>query len=320
MRRLRRFLLLAAALSLLAAVAVRSAVIVDEMEYVLVTEFGRPVGLYGDKSDEAGFHWKWPWQSSRSIDRRLRVFDPPPRELITGDKRNLEVASYVAWRVVDPETFLRSAGTLDAAEARLNERVSAALSHAFGSRDLATIASGDPKVWSLDRLTGELVQAVAPGAREELGVEVVDIRLRRFNHPLEVRPSVFDLIRSERRQVAASLRAEGEAQYQVLTSGADRERDAILSKADADAERIRGRAEAEAMRVLNEAHARDPKFYEFVRTLETYRSVLDDRATVILSSASPLLKLLTNGPADDLLRERPATPGEKVASPGGEKR
>jgi membrane protease subunit HflC len=210
--------------------------------------------------------------------------------------------------VVDPETFLRSAGTLDAAEARLNERVAAALSHAFGSRDLASLASVDPKVWSLDTLTGELVGAVAPGARQELGVEVVDIRLRRFNHPIEVRPSVFDLIRSERRQVAATLRAEGEAQYQVVTSGADRERDAILSKADADAERIKGQAEAEAMRILNEAHARDPKFYEFVRTLETYRSVLDDRATVILSSASPLLKLLTHGPDGDLMREPATTP------------
>ena len=145
MRRLRRFLFVALALGLLGVVALRSAVIVDETEYVLVTEFGRPVALYGDKSDEAGFHWKWPWQSSRSIDRRLRVFDPPPRELITGDKRNLEVASYVAWRVVEPETFLRSAGTLDVAEARLSERVAAALSHAFGSRDLATIASnGNP--------------------------------------------------------------------------------------------------------------------------------------------------------------------------------
>jgi membrane protease subunit HflC len=326
MRRARLSLMILAALGLLTVIALRSAVIVDETEYVLVTEFGRPVALYGDAADEAGFHWKWPWQSSRSIDRRLRVFDPPPRELITGDKRNLEVASYVAWRVVDPEKFLRSAGTLDAAEARLNERVSAALSHAFGSRELASIASNDPKVWSLDGLTDDLVKAVAPGAKEELGVEVVDIRLRRFSHPIEVRPSVFDLIRSERRQVAASLRAEGEAQYQVLTSQADRERDAILARADADAERIKGQAEAQAMRVLNEAHARDPKFYEFVRTLETYRSILDDRATVILSSASPLLRLLTQGPSDDLLRDTPpvlpapeGSPGEKVASPGERK-
>ncbi len=302
--------------------ALRSAVIVDETEFVLVTEFGRPVVIYGKDADETGLHLKWPWQSVRTIDRRLRVFDSPPRELMTGDKRNLELTSYVAWRVVDPDRFLRSAGMLDVAEARLNERVSAALSHAIGTRELASLASTDPKVWSLDTLTAGLVKTIAPQAREELGVEVVDIRLRRFNHPVEVRPAVFDLIRSERKQVAASLRAEGEARYQVLTSQADRERDAILAKADADAERIKGQGDAESMRVLNEAHARDPKFYEFVRTLETYRAILDDRATVVLSSSSPLLRLLTQGPSEDLLRDTPpvppapeATPSDKVASP-----
>ena len=311
----------------LVAIAMRSAVIVDETEFVLVTEFGRPVVVYGVRADETGFHFKWPWQSIRTIDRRLRVFDPPPREMITKDKRNLEVASYVAWRVVEPDRFLRSAGSLDVAESRLNERVSAALSHALGTRELTSLASTDPKVWALDAMTAELVAAVAPGAREDLGVEVVDVRLRRFNHPVEVRPAVFDLIRSERRQVAATLRAEGDAQYQVLTSQADRERDAILAKADADAERIKGQGDAESMRVLNEAHARDPKFYEFIRTLETYRSILDDRATVILSSSSPLLRLLTQGPGEDLMRDTPpvppapeVTPSDKVASPSEKKR
>ena len=140
---------------------------------------------------------------------------------------------------------------------------------------------------------------------------MLDVRLRRFNHPVEVRPAVFDLIRSERKQVAERLRAEGEAQYQILKSQADRERDAILAKAEAEAERIRGRGDAEATRILNEAHARDPKFYEFVRTLETYRAILDDRATLVLSSASPLLRLLTQGPSEDLLREEPAAPGRQ---------
>jgi modulator of FtsH protease HflC len=311
MRRLRRFLLVFMLVGLLVALIVRSAVIVDETEYVLVTEFGRPLAIYGD--GQAGLHLKLPWQSARSIDRRLRVFDPPPRTLITADKRNLEVASYVAWRVVDADRFVRSAGTHEAAEARLSERVSAALSHAFGTRELAAVASSNPNVWALDSLTEELRGTVAAPALEEMGVEVVDIRLRRFNHPVEVRPAVFDLIRSERRQVAASLRAEGEAQYQILTSQADRERDALLARAEADAERIKGKAEADAMRVLNEAHARDPKFYEFVRALETYRSLLDDKATVVLSTASPFLKLLTQGPPDDLLRD--ATPGERIASP-----
>jgi modulator of FtsH protease HflC len=295
----------------------RSFVVVDETEFVLVTEFGRTVDVLGDEPGEAGLHGKWPWRSTLAIDRRLRVFDPPAREMITGDKRNLEVASYVAWRVADPRRFVASSGTLDSAESRLNERISAALSDALGHRDLASLASTDPKVWRLDALTSEILAAVAPQAKAELGVEVLDVRLRRFNHPVEVRPAVFDLIRSERKQVADRLRAEGESQYQILKSQAERERDAILAKAEAKAERIRGKGDAEATRLLNEAHARDPKFYEFVKSLETYRAILDDKATLVLSSASPLLRLLTRGPSDDLLKEEAPPTAEKVASPVG---
>lgn len=306
MRILLRLLALAVLL-IVAAIAARSWVAVDETQYVLVTDFGRVVARYGP--GEAGFHAKWPWQSALPIDRRLRVFDPPAREAITGDKRNLEVTPYVVWRVAEPERFVRSAGNVASAEARLGERVSAALSNAIGSRTLAGLASIDPKTWALDGLTDEVRAEVAARAREELGVEVVDVRLRRFNPPVEVRPAVFDLIRSERKQVASTLRAEGEAQFKTLTSQADRERDAILAKADAEADRIRGKGEAEAARLLNEAHARDPKLAEFLRTLEAYRSILDEKATVVLSSSSPLLRLLTQGPPDE------APEGKSAASP-----
>jgi membrane protease subunit HflC len=305
-----RFIFGISVIALLLAIALRSWVIVDETQFVLVTEFGRLATVYGDEPDESGLHGKWPWQSAETIDRRLQVFDPAPREMISGDKKNLEVASYVVWRVADPGRFVRGSATLEIAEARLNERVSAAVSNAIGRRDLAALASTDKSVWQLDTLTDEVLTAVAPAARQELGAEVVDVRLRRYNHPIEVRPAVFELIRSERRQVAATLRAEGEARFQTLTSQADRRRDAILAEADAEAERIRGQGEAEATRLANKAHAQDPKFYEFVRTLETYRAVLDDKATVVLSSSSPLLKLLTQGPPDALMNEAP-----RVASP-----
>ena len=296
----------------LVGIVLASGVVVDETQYVLVTEFGRIVAVYGDQPAESGLHPKWPWRGRVTVDRRIQVFDPPPREVITGDKRNLEVASYVVWHVSDPARFLRSAETLAVAEARLDERVSAALSNAIGKRALESLASTDPKVWSLDALTGEVLAAVAPAARDELGVEVVDVRLRRFNHPIEVRPAVFELIRSERRQVAATLRAEGDAQYQTLTSQADRQRDALLSQADAEAERIRGQGDAEATRLYNDAHSRDPKFYEFVRTLDSYRAILDDKATVVLSSSSPLLRLLTQGPPDDLSNVKPATAASPI--------
>ena len=308
-----RWLIAAVVVLGLVVVALSSLVVVDETEFAVVTSFGQIAAVYGDEPSEAGLHVKAPWQLALKIDKRVKVFEPAPREVITGDKRNLEVASYVVWRVADPVLFLRASGSHELAEARLYERVSASMSDAIGRRDLSALASTDPKLWALDALTREVTTAVAPAAASELGVDVLDIRLRRFAHPVEVRPAVFDLIRSERRQVAAKTRAEGEAQYVTITSQADRARDTILAQAEAEAQRIRGSAEAEATRVLNLAHARDPKFFEFLRTLDSYRSILDGQTTVVLSSSSPLLKLLSQGPS----LERATEP--RVESPPIEK-
>ena len=292
------------------ALVVASTVIVDETQFVFITEFGRVVTVYGDEPGESGLHVKWPWRQAVSIDRRLHVFDPPTREMITGDKRNLEVASYVVWRVSNPVRYFQSATSTEAAEGRLNERIVAALSEAIGRSNLSALASVDPKIWRLDAITADVLEAVGPLAEEELGVEVVDVRLRRFNHPVEVRPAVFELIRSERMQVASALRARGEAAYQTITSQADRERDGILAQADAEAERLRGQADAEVARLTNEAHARDPKFAEFLRTLDAYKAILDDKSTVILSSSSPILKLLSQGPSEELMAEPATKPTE----------
>lgn len=288
---------------------------VDETEYGVVTSFGEVAAVHGLEPESAGLHFKWPWQGVLKVDRRLRSVDPAPREVITGDKRNLEVASYLVYRVADPVRFLRGAGSTDQAEARLAERVAAALSDAIGRRELAALATTDGAKWGLDAITAEALAAVAPAARTDLGIEVVDLGLRRFTHPLEVRPAVFELIRSERRQVAARLRAEGEAQYTTITSQADRQRDSILAKADAEAERIRGQAEADRTRILNEAHARDPKFYEFLRTLESYAAILDRKTTIVLSASSPLLRLLNRGPHDEPTRpEDSRTAGAAIPS------
>lgn len=272
---------------------------VDETEYGVITSFGDVAAVYGVEPGSAGLHFKRPWQSLLTVDRRLRAIDPAPREVITGDKKNLEIASYLIYRVADPVRFLRGAGSHEQAESRLSERVAAALSDVIGRRELSALASTEAARWKLEDITREAREAVAPPALADMGVDVLDVGLRRFNHPLEVRPAVFELIRSERRQVAAKLRAEGEAQYTAITSQADRQRDEILARAEAEAERIRGQAEAERTRILNEAHGRDPRFYEFLQTLESYGSLLDRKTTVVLSASSPLLKLLTRGPQDD---------------------
>lgn len=315
-RRAYRWLGGALALACAVALAWSSLVAVDETEYVVVTSFGRVVAVHGLDPGTSGLHLMAPWHAVTRVDRRIRAFDPPAREVITGDKKNLEAACYVVYRVADPVVFIRGSGSLDQAEARLNERVSAALSNAIGKRDLASLATTEAAKWKLGDLTREAVDAVAPSARGELGIEVLEIGLRRYNHPLEVRPAVFDLIRSERRQVAARLRAEGEAQFTAITSQADRTRDAILAQADAEAERIRGQAQAEATRILNDAHGRDPRFYELIRTLESYASILDAKTTIVLSASSPLLKLLARGPGprEEAVPE-PTGPTGETATP-----
>ena len=200
-----------------------------------------------------------------------------------------------------------------AAEARLAERISAALGESIARRPLDAFISVKEGESGLALLGAEVLSSVKDAAARELGIEVIAVEPTSFVPPLEVRPSVFDLIRSERKRVAATLKAEGDANYRGIVSKADRERAATLAAADADAERIRASGEADALLVLNEAHARDPRFFEFLRTLESYSALLDEQATLVLSSTSPLLRLLTQGPGADLLRED----NDSIAAPAG---
>jgi len=269
---------------------VRSAVIVDQTEAVFITSFGRPVRLI----DEPGLHWKLPYQSRRGFDRRLQLDVPPPREMLTRDKKNLEVAWSVSWRIADVDRFLRSVRTPADASARLEDMAASLLASELVRHDLPDlVAVGDRS--ALGAMTAEVTARMAEQAGREFGLNVVDVRLRRLNYPEEVRGSVFEQIRSERQRVAAATRAEGESQARTVRSAADLDRARTLAEAEADAARVVGEGEAEAARIANEAHAIDPDFYRFLKTLETYRAALDARTTLVLSAESAFLKLLTQG-------------------------
>jgi modulator of FtsH protease HflC len=305
-------------IGILAAIAlVRSLVIVDQTEAVYVTEFGRPVRLI----DTPGLHWKWPHQSRRGFDRRLQLDTPPPREMLTRDKKNLEVAWYVAWKLNDVDRFLRSVRTMPDASARLEDMAASVLAAEVAARDLSELVH----VGKGSALSGLLEQAgsrIGEQAGKEYGIEVVDVRLRRLNYPEEVRSAVFEQIRSDRRRVAAATRAEGESQARRIRSAADRERSHTIAEAEADAARLIGEGEAQATRIANEAHSADPSFYRFLKTLETYRAALDKKTMLVLSSDSEFLRLLTRG-----IPESPASPPsssvarrsekQKVGAPSG---
>ncbi len=317
----RRLLILVMAVGIVALVAlVRSVVIVDQAEVVYITEFGRPVRLI----EAPGLHWKWPHQSRRGFDRRLQLDAPPPREMLTRDKKNLEVAWYVAWKLDDVDRFLRSVRTIADASARLEDMAASVLAAELGGRDLGDLVRVD-KGTEIGAMLDRAAQRIGEQARREYGIEVVDVRLRRLNYPEEVRSAVFEQIRSERRRVAAATRAEGESQARRIRSAADRDRSRAIAEAEAEAARIVGEGEAEATRIANEAHAVDPAFYRFLKTIETYRTALDAKTMLVLSSESPFLKLLTRG-VPESPTSSPKSPavvrslektGSRPASPAG---
>lgn len=307
-RTIRCAILLLGAIALIALV--RSAVIVDQAELVYITEFGRPVRLIA----EPGLHWKWPHRSRRGFDRRLQLDAPPPREMLTKDKKNLEVAWFVAWKIADVDRFLRSVRTIPDASARLEDMSASVLAAELGGRDLTDLVSVGAGS-SLGKLLENAGSRIGDQAGQEYGIKIVDVRLRRLNYPEEVRPAVFEQIRSERRRVAAATRAEGESQARQVRSAADRERAHVIALAEADAARLIGEGEAEATRIANEAHAVDPAFYRFLKTLETYRAALDKKTMLVLSSESAFLHLLTKGVPESPTPSAIARQPEKAAAP-----
>jgi membrane protease subunit HflC len=288
----RQFSLLALALLALLAIA-RSLVIVDQTESVFVTEFGRPIRLI----EQPGLHFKWAHQSARAFDRRLQLDTPPAREMLTRDKKNLEIAWYVSWRIADVDRFLRTVRTVPDAQTRLEDMTASVLAAELGVHDLAGLVNvGDRSL--LDTMMSDLTARVGEQAAREYGLDVAAVRLRRLNYPEEVRSAVFEQIRSERQRVAAATRAEGESQARVIKSAADRERAGVIAAAESDAARTIGQGEAQAARIANEAHAADPAFYQFLKSLETYRAALDSKTTLVLSADSSFLRLLTQGVTD----------------------
>jgi membrane protease subunit HflC len=264
---------------------------VRETEFVLVTQFGRPVRTVTD----AGLHAKWPWQSARYFDRRLRVYNPRPSEFLTRDKKNLVIENYVCWQISDPEVFVKKVITESNAEARLHEIVWSGLSAALGNHDLESIVTPDPAKAAATALFDRLTDETNAAALRQYGIRVVDVRIKRLNLPQQNKESVFARMRAERERIAKQYRAEGEEQALRIRADADRQREEIVSAAYKQAEQIRGEGDAQSTRIYGQAYSRDPQFYKLVRTLEAYKKVLDDKTTAILSSDSELLRLLTRG-------------------------
>jgi membrane protease subunit HflC len=332
---MRRTLLILAAVALAIYLANTALFTVDRAEFVYVTQFGRHVATYDGASDEeAGLHVKWPWpvQSVQRLDRRLQFFDLPGAELLTHDARGktidktLTVDAYVCWRIAGKtgvDRFIRAIGTPDRARTVLGQRISGELGAVIGRMELDDLISTEPGKVEKNRerlrqklLRGLPEEGTAGGddlssqANVDYGIELLDIRLRRSNHPPQVREAIFERIRSERNKKAADYRSEGEKQAQDISSAAAARVTGILAAAKADKIKREGEAEAEAYQIRNLAHAKDPQFYAFLKKLEEYRNILgDNKSVLLLSTHRELFDLLLKPPRPEGNGTKPATTG-----------
>jgi membrane protease subunit HflC len=268
---------------------------VSETDLAIVTLFGRPTRTVSD----AGLHVKWPFESVMRFDKRLIVYDPGSSEFLTKDKKNLVIGSAVCWRIIDPNRFLQTVGDITGAEMRLHDLVWAALAADIGRVDLSDLLSVEPGRARVQALGDQVRTAATVETEKRFGVAVVDVQLKRVNFPEQNKYAVFARMRAERERIAKEYRAKGEELAIKIRAEADRQRSQLLAEAYRDAEKLKGEGDAEAARVYSQAYGRNPQFYKFLRTLESYKKILNDKTSIILSGDSELLKLLTQGKVPD---------------------
>lgn len=291
---------------------------VDAAEYVYVTVLGQPVATFDGGAAENGaglkIGWPWPIQQAQRLDRRLQIFDLPEFEQPTIDPdgktidKMLVLKAYVCWRISDADAvdlFVKRIGSADAARSILEKRVNSQLGDAIGQMsmdDLVNIAD-DPKTGkklvdvAAERLRQHLLDALREKMRLEYGIDLVDVRLSRFNHPVNVRASIFERIKSERSKKVAEYQSDGELQSKNILSKADQEVREKLAQARGEEERIKADADTEAYRIRNQAYSQDKEFYQFLKTMEKLQNIVGgENSRLLLSTHRPLFESLFNPP------------------------
>ncbi len=256
---------------------------IDETEQAIILEFGKPMG---ETISSPGLHFKLPWQSVIKFENRILEYDVEPQAIITKDKKKLEVDNYARWRIADPLLFYRSVRTLNGALSRIDPIVYSELRVELGKHVLSDIVDSN-RVKIMETVSNETQVKLA-----EYGIEIIDVRIKRADLSKENERAVFDRMRAERLRIAKQYRSEGEEKALEIRAETDKEKTIILATAYKESQILRGEGDAKAVEIYAKAFQSDPKFYEFIRTLEAYEKVVDKKSTLILSTDSDLFRLL----------------------------
>jgi membrane protease subunit HflC len=290
------------------ALTFASAFRVDETEQVILTQFGDPVG---DPITAPGLHFKAPFiQQANYFDKRFLEWDGSPNQVPTKDKRFIWVDTYARWRIVDPLRFFERLRDERGAQSRLDDILDGETRNAVARYDLIELvrntnrnpddipieAQEEEVILNIiekgrDQVSREILERAATRTTD-LGIELLDLRIKRINYVEEVQRDVFARMIAERQRIAELYRSEGQGEAARIQGERERDLQRIQSEAFRAAEELRGAADAEATGVYAAAYSRDPDFYAFTRSLETYEAVMDPGTTVILGTDSEFLRYL----------------------------
>lgn len=267
--------LLVGALILAAVLASTSLFTVDQRQFAIVFQLGEVRNVI----EQPGLHVKWPLvQNVRLFDRRILTIDSAdPERFITSEKKNVLVDLFVKWRITDVKQYYISVGGNERlAETRLLQTVNAGLREEFGRRTVHEVVSGERDQIMEDMRSKANVDAV------KIGVEIVDVRLKRVDLPSEVSESVYRRMEAERKRVANELRSRGAAEAEKIRADADRQREIIVAEAYRDAQKVKGEGDAQAAAIYADAFGANPEFYAFYRSMDAYQKSFRSKTDVLV--------------------------------------
>ena len=261
---------------------------VDQRQYAIIFQLGEVKEVI----TEPGLAFKWPMiQNVRMFDKRILTLDSPePERFLTAEKKPVLVDSFVKWRINDVKQYYISVGGDESlARTRLSQTVNAGLREEFGRRSVHDVVSG-----ARDAIMIE-VQKKADADIRTIGVEIVDVRLKRVDLPPEVSESVYRRMETERKRVANELRSQGAAEAEKIRADADRQREVIVAEAYRDAQKIKGEGDAKAASIYGKAFGENAEFYAFYRSLEAYRGSFKSKSDLmVVEPNSDFFKYLKN--------------------------
>ena len=301
--------ILIAAAAVVLLVLVDAVYIVSETNQVIITQFGEPKG---EAITKAGIHLKMPFvQKTNYFEKRWLEWDGFPNQIPTKDKKYIWVDTYARWRISNPLVFYQRVRDERGAQSRLDDVIDGETRNVIANFDLIEVVRSSNREFErseeVDILQAETEMVKIQVGREKLaqivlerasritpefGVEIRDVRIKRINYIDEVQQKVFDRMIAERKRIASKYRSEGDGRSAEIRGQKEKELKRIQSEAYKQAQEIKGKADAEATRVYAQSYNADPDFYQFLKTLETYRTSLDSETWLLLSTDSEFLKFL----------------------------